>query len=91
MSPELSLGCTSHQSRGVTLGSLARDVGYDKHGYGGTARTLLDLERVSLAYGTEGSGGRKENGCRSWDVVQRLIHDRFGPLQEHEMPAAIVT
>ena len=53
-SPVLSTGETCHHTRGVTLGSLARDVGYDKQGYGGTARTLLDREGVSLAYGAEG-------------------------------------
>jgi hypothetical protein len=40
--------------RGATPGSLARVVGDDKQGYGGTAWTLLDAGGVALAYGTEG-------------------------------------
>jgi hypothetical protein len=40
--------------RRAAPGSLARVVGYDRQGFGGTARTLLDVDGVSLAYGTEG-------------------------------------
>jgi hypothetical protein len=40
--------------RRATPGSGARVVGHDKQGYGGTARTLLNVGGVALVYGTEG-------------------------------------
>jgi hypothetical protein len=40
--------------RNATPGSAARVVGDDNQGYGGTARTRLDVGGIALAYGTEG-------------------------------------
>jgi CRISPR-associated endonuclease/helicase Cas3 len=48
------LGIRATWLRGATPGSPARVVGYDNQGHGGTPRTLLDVDSVALAYGTEG-------------------------------------
>ena len=40
--------------RNATPGSPACVVATDKHGYGGTARTRLDVGGVALVYGIEG-------------------------------------